>query len=64
VVKPLDSLVRDTHARATALPSSRSEQQEMDEVIALWRKAAEHGYIDAQFNLGSRFYVGDGLKKV
>ena len=37
----------------------RGEQKKMDEVVRLWEGAAEQGYADAQYNLGTMYYHGN-----
>ena len=39
------------------------EQREMNEVVKLWRLAAEQGHVDAQFNLGCMYENGRGVKQ-
>ena len=42
---------------------SKAQQREMNEVIGLWRSAAEQGHANAQFNLGTMYAQGKGVKQ-
>ncbi len=42
---------------------TNADQREMDEVVSLWREAAELGYAEAQYALGKFFDFGSGVKK-
>ena len=45
----------------SALP--RRLQKEMDEVIKLWRRAADMGWARAQYELGCRYRHAEGVKE-
>jgi len=39
-----------------------AQQREMNEVIRMWRNAADQGHTDAQCNLGNMYHKGHGVK--
>jgi TPR repeat protein len=42
---------------------TKAQQREMNEVIDMWRNAADQGYADAQRNLGIMYAQGQGAKQ-
>ena len=42
---------------------TKAQQREMDEVLRLWRSAAEQGHAEAQFNLGCMYDNGKGVQQ-
>ena len=42
---------------------TKAQQQEMNEIMMMWRVAADQGHADAQFNLGFMHANGQGVKQ-
>jgi TPR repeat protein len=42
---------------------TKAQQREMNEVIDMWRSAADEGHASSQFNLGIMYAQGHGVKQ-
>jgi len=51
------------HGEASWGALTKTKQRELDEVLRLWRSAAEQGHADAQHNLGVAYDNGQSVKQ-
>ena len=60
---PLGGRTAEIRGEASWGALTKTKQREMDEVLRLWRSAAEQGHAGAQCNLGVMYENGQGVKQ-